>query len=331
MNLYYPEFREDFLGVVESLKGKKVAILGHLRPDGDCIGSQIALCRCLRSLGIEAVAIGPDSIPRVLRGFVKDTPFFLAGEFQGKDLISVNVDCADVVRVGKDLQNRFGKTFANIDHHISNQCYGEHNFVHGESSATAEILAGIFFDCRLPIDPISAQALYVGIATDTGQFRFAATSSQVFDICRRLSKSGANPAKAAIELYEQESINKFLLLQRFLASLRFECDGKVCIGFLRDGVYEETGATKDDSEGLVDYTRAINGVQIGILIEERNGAIKGSFRSIDPIHRVDQLAHFFNGGGHACAAGFNYKDTLKSFFPLLVQKLKLHFESLPSS
>ncbi len=317
--------------MLHGLKGKKVAVMGHLRPDGDCIGSQVAFCRCLIGLGVEAVCVNPHAIPRVLQSFVGDTPFVPLDEFDARGYIGANVDCADEVRIGKDLREFFPEIEVNIDHHISNEGYARNNFIDAGSSATAEILAGLFIDCGLPIEATMAQALYVGIVTDTGQFRFPSTTRQVFEICRLLTEMGADPAAAAMELYEKESLSKLQLLERFLASLRLECDGRACIGVIKNGVYNETGADREDSEGLVDYARSIDGVEVAVLLEERDGAIKGSFRSKDPVHRVDVLAKNFNGGGHACAAGFNCSGNLEEFYSNLVEVLREHFEEPANS
>lgn len=326
--MHYPDLSPSFGEFLNDLTGKRVAVLGHMRPDGDCIGSQVALTRILRQRGIDAIAVNPDPVPRVLAAFVEDTPMTTTTAFDGRADCAVTVDCADQSRFGKPLRERFPEIEANIDHHISNDGYARRNFIHAQSSATAEILAGLFFDGDLTIDPVTAQALYVGIATDTGQFRFPSTTARVFEICVQLTACGADPASAAHSLYENESRSKIALLQRFLASFRYECGNRVCIGILPEGVYGETGADKEESEGLVDYARAIDGVDIGILLEERNGAVKGSFRSKDPIHRVDQLAGEFNGGGHACAAGFNLQGNLDRFYPQLIERLERHFNEL---
>ena len=313
--------------MLKALRGQKVVVLGHLRPDGDCVGSQVAFCRCLLSRGIEAVCLNAHPVPRVLRSFVGDTPYYLPEKFNHEGFLAANMDCADEVRIGRELQARYPEILVNIDHHISNPAYARFNFIDSTSCATAEILAGLFFDCGISIDPITAQALYAGIVTDTGQFRFPSTTRQVFEICRLLMENGADPAAAAMELYEMESLSKLQLLERFLASLQLECDGRACIGVLKNGVYEETGSDSEDSEGLVDYARSIEGVEVAVLLEERSGAIKGSFRAKDPVHRVDRLAAKFNGGGHACAAGFNCSGILADFYPNLVAVLQEHFQS----
>lgn len=328
---FYPEQSQAFAKALDSLKGKKVAVLGHQRPDGDCIGSIVAVVRVLQTLGIDAVGLNRDSVPNALLAFVADTPLMRADEFQADGHIAVTVDSADFKRVGDRLNEIFPEVALNIDHHISNKNYAVENIVISEACATAEILAGFFLDLGYEVDAVTAQALYVGIATDTGQFRFPSTTPDTFTIARRLCELGADPAGAAYELYERESFAKIKLLQSFLDSLHLEFDGRVCIGVLKDGIYAETGACTDDAEGLVDYARAIDGVDIGVLIEDRDGSIKGSLRAKDPFYRVDQIAKNFNGGGHAAAAGLNVENSsLSEFEPQLVAAIGEHLERLGS-
>jgi len=328
-NKFYPADSARFGRAVESLKGNKVAVLGHQRPDGDCIGSTVAVVRVLRSLGIDAIGLNRDATPATLGAFVGDTPMALAADFTPDGHIAVSVDCADFKRVGERLNELFPAVALNVDHHISNKLYGEENIVIATACATAEILAGFYLDNGYEIDATTAQALYVGIATDTGQFRFPSTTPETFEIARRLCECGANPSAAAHELYERESFAKIKLLQNFLDSLTMEFDDRVCVGLIEDGVYAATGATIDDSEGLVDYARAIDGVEIGVLIENCGGALKGSLRAKDPKYRVDQIAKQFGGGGHACAAGLNVENSsIKEFYPQLMAAIGEQLNSL---
>ncbi|MFO8027141.1 MAG: bifunctional oligoribonuclease/PAP phosphatase NrnA [Opitutales bacterium] len=326
---FYPEESPRFATALEALKGRKVAVLGHQRPDGDCIGSIVAVVRLLKSLGIEAVGLNRDNVPGSIEAFVGDTPLYRAQDFQPDGQVAVTVDSADFKRVGERLNELFPEVALNIDHHISNKHYALENIVVSEASATAEILAGMFFDLGHEIDAVTAQALYVGIATDTGQFRFPSTTPDTFEIARRLCEHGANPSEAAYQLYERESFAKIQLLQHFLDSLHLDFDSRVCIGTIENGIYEKTGATLDDAEGLVDYARAINGVDIGVLIEDCEGAIKASLRAKDPFYRVDQVAKQFGGGGHACAAGLNLENSsIAEFQPQLIKALGEHLEAL---
>jgi len=322
--LFFPEASARFAAVVETLHDKKVVVLGHRRPDGDCIGSQVALTRCLLSLGIEAVAINADPVPRTLQAFVGDTPFGSGKDSPEGELSAIYVDCAEAQRSGKELAERFNSPILNVDHHVSNEGFAEIDLVLPDACATGEILAGFFLDNEYSVDAITAQALYLGIATDTGQFRYRGANQQVFRICELLCGFGASPADAANELYERESPGRIQLLQRFLASFRFEYGKRVCIGMLDPTVYEATGTLPEDSENLVDYARSLEGVDIGALIEERDGMIKGSLRAKENRFRVDLLAKKLNGGGHACAAGFNLDGTLEEFYATFTREVEAH-------
>jgi phosphoesterase RecJ-like protein len=313
-----------FANALTELKGKPVLVLGHRRPDGDCIGSQVALTRVLIELGVNACAVNQDPVPRTLKKFVGNTPFFSPEEIEGNDFTIVTVDCADKHRIGEELSKRFPEVFLNIDHHVSNNNYAKTNFVLADASATGEILAKFFLDCEMKIDSITADALYVGIATDTGQFCYSGTNASVFEVCRRLCEYGADPSSVAHELYEREKPGRVQLLQRFLASFRMEHGERVCIGTLRDSYYKETNTHPEDAESFVDYARSMEGIEIGALLEERSGKIKGSLRAKDASYRVDVLAKEFNGGGHACAAGFNVNQTWEEFYPKLVDAIGRH-------
>jgi len=306
---YFPEIAERFAQLLPALAGKKLAIVGHARPDGDCIGSVIALTRVFRALGHEVLCINPDVVPRRLQFLVNDLVFVRPDAVPPGDYTAIYSDCADQDRAGEKARTRFPAPIASIDHHISNSGFAAQNFVDVGASATCEILAGVFLDLRLPIDAVTAQALFVGIMTDTGQFRFNSTTRRTFMLAAELVALGAKPADAGGEIYERESAGKMQLVQRFLSSFKMECGGRVCIGILPNGVFEETHTSPEDTEGLVDYARAIDGVDVGVLIEERPNMIKASLRSKDPAFRVDKIAALFNGGGHACAAGLTMKGT----------------------
>lgn len=321
MDAYYPQFSAAFARLLAGLAGRKVAVIGHARPDGDCIGSQVALARVLAAQGIDVQCVNPDPVPRRLQYLVTGMTFVNTDAVlrAGEDRAAIFVDCADHARAGERLKAHFQSPLAVVDHHLSNGGYAATNLVDSDSAATCEILAGLFFDLRLPVDAQSARALYAGIMTDTGQFRFNSTSRRCFLLAGELVARGARPAEAGFELYERESMGKLKLLQHFLASLRLECDGRVCIGRLPAGIFESTGSTSEDTEGLVDYARSIEGVDIGALIEERpDGSVKASLRAKDPSYRVDAVAARFNGGGHACAAGLNLKTGTKDFEARLV-------------
>jgi phosphoesterase RecJ-like protein len=316
----------SFAELIRQLEGLSVLVLGHRRPDGDCIGSQVALTRILRAMGINAIAVNNDPVPRTLQKFVGDTPFTDPQGIEAGDYKIVTVDCADHARVGDELRERFPSVFLNVDHHVSNTKFAEHNFVLSDASATGEILAKFFFDSDLEVDQTTADALYLGICTDTGQFCYSGTNAAVFEVCRKLCESGCNPSMVAHELYEREKPGRIQLLQKFLASFRMEFNDSVCIGSIREDFYQETGTKPEDAENFVDYARSLEGVEIGVLVEDRNGKLKGSFRAKDKKYRVDLLAKQFSGGGHACAAGFNVDVPFDEFYPNLVNSIGEHLK-----
>jgi len=324
MDKFYPELSAEFARLLERLAGQKVAVIGHARPDGDCIGSQVALAQVLAALGHDVICVNADPVPRRLQFVALGRRFFQTDEVMAnpEERAAIFVDCADHARGGERLKARYPAPLAVIDHHISNVGFAAANLVDSGSAATCEILAGVFLDNNLPVDATCAQALYTGILTDTGQFRFNSTSRRCFMLAGELVARGAHPADAGYELYERETEAKLRLLQHFLASLRLECGGRICIGLLPPGIFESTGATGEDTEGLVDYARSIEGVDIGVLIEERaDGSMKASLRAKNPAFRVDLVAAQFNGGGHACAAGLNLKTETKNFPARLVEAL----------
>jgi phosphoesterase RecJ-like protein len=316
--IHYPRFAARFAVLVSELRGKQVAVIGHQRPDADCIGSQVALCRVLRANGVDAMCVNPDRVPRRIKFLVGDTPFFQRDEVSPQGRLAVFTDCADHGRAGEKIREMYPAPIACFDHHISNTGFARFDFVDTASAATAEVLTGLFLDADLAIDRVTAQALYTGIMTDTGQFRFASTSERVFRLCAELVARGADAALAGAELYERESFGKLKLLQHFLNSLKLECGGRVCIGVLPLGLFERIGASVEDTEGLVDYARSIEGVEVGVLIEERAGTIKASLRGMQSVYRVDTIAAEFGGGGHANAAGLNWPGALDEFYPKLI-------------
>ncbi|MBL9187390.1 MAG: bifunctional oligoribonuclease/PAP phosphatase NrnA [Opitutaceae bacterium] len=334
MGKYYPQLSAEFARLLASLAGRRVAVIGHARPDGDCIGSQVALARVLAARGLDVICVNADPVPRRLVFLTAGMRFHRTDDLIGADgdCAAIFVDCADHARAGERLKARFPAPVATIDHHISNAGYAAANLIDSDSSATCEMLAGMFLDNGLPIDAQAAQALFTGIMTDTGQFRFGSATARCFALAGELVARGARPERAGQELFERESFGKLRLLQHYLSTLTLECGGRACIGTLAPGLFEQIGATAEDTEGLVDYARCIDGVQIGALIEERaDGSVKASLRGQDPALRVDLIAAKFNGGGHACAAGLSLKQGGADFRARLIAAFAERFAAFDAA
>ena len=324
MDKFYPEFSAPFAALLSAVAGKPVAVVGHSRPDGDCIGSQVALARVIAARGSQTVCVNTDAVPRRLAYATRGMPFIRTDEalLLPADTVAIFIDCADHARAGERLKARFPLPEGAIDHHLSNSGFAKVNIVDSASAASCEMLAGLFMDAGLTIDAATATALFAGIITDTGQFRYNSTSQRTFVLAGRLVSLGASPSEAGYELYERESVGKLRLLQKFLASLQMELGGRVCTGTLEAGSYEATGTTAEDTEGLVDFARCVDGVDVGVLIEHRpDGGVKASLRAKDPLCRLDLVAGKFGGGGHACAAGLNVKKDAAEFRAQLLAAL----------
>ena len=308
MKKYFEKESARFAALLEKLEGKRVAVLGHVRPDGDCIGAQLAVCRILRSRGIDAVCVNHHRVPYNLKGFVRDTPFFHEDEFENDGRVGFAVDCGNLSRLGKSLVAKAFPQgiFAAVDHHETNEFFAsEENIVITSAAATCHILAAFCLDLGIEIDEALAEALYVGISTDTGQFQYSATTCEVMEIAAKLVCAGASPAKISRELYEQEKFQRLELLQRYLATAKLLAGGKVAVAWIPKDAFDATGTTREDAENFVNYLRNIAGVKIACQLEQSHTGVKGSLRGAEDYLRVDLLAQKLNGGGHIRAAGFN--------------------------
>ena len=187
---------EALRDLVKGLKGRKVAVLGHMRPDGDCIGSQTALCRMLLAEGVDALCVNRDRIPPNLVPYAEGVTFVKGADYDATDRVALTVDCADASRVGTELLAKFpAGILANIDHHASNPDYAQTNIVVREAAATCHILAAGALAQGLAVDAVTAKALHLGILTDTGRFCYRSTTADVFAIIESSSVAAPTPPR----------------------------------------------------------------------------------------------------------------------------------------
>ena len=321
MSEYFPELDAEFKKLLKAAKGEKIAVVGHMRPDGDCISSQFALADILLNAGAaEAICLNQNPVPYLYESFAEGRKMLSAEDFCDKTFKIVTVDCADYRRTNESLCARFPRPLCCIDHHVTNGAYAEINIIDVRASATAELIAGLCSDCKIKISPENANRLYMGLVMDTRQFTTSSTRKDTFDIASRLVSEGADCAAIAVKLYQREKFAKMKLLAAYLQSLTMHFGGRVCIGLLPNGVYEATGADKEDSDGLVDFARSVNGVDVAVLLEDLKNGVKGSLRAKTPEYRVDGIAARFGGGGHIVAAGFTAEgETINTLYPKLLE------------
>ncbi|HCJ11528.1 MAG: hypothetical protein A2Y14_05550 [Verrucomicrobia bacterium GWF2_51_19] len=302
----------------ESILERPMLVVGHIRADGDAIGAQIALCRALNAKGFRAKLLVDKDIPHKFLPFIGDTPNEPATSFSYSGEAICAVDCAGKERLSPFFDQAID---VNIDHHNLNPKFATHNYVQTASS-TCELLAELLLDARWPIDAVSANALYLGIVTDSGQFVHTETTAETHRIAATLVDLGAKPEAIHDVLYQHESLPTYKLLQRFLDSLQLFCDGSLCIGMLFLADFAETGTTHAATEDFVNYPRSIDGVAISAFIEETRDGTRVSMRARQPSARLDLIAKNFGGGGHPSAAGFASKFSPNDVVPVLVKALQ---------
>ena len=326
---FFPNSDRAFADFLKTARGRKFAVAGHMRPDGDCIGSQVAMAFLLRKFGAESVVcLNKHEVPFLYRDFLCGEKFLGADDFCGESFEIITVDCADLARASENLGGRFPVPAACFDHHVSNKPYARVNIIEPSATATGALLAGLMFDENIDFPPEIANALYVALMMDTRQLTTSNTDLRSFEIATRLVEAGANPPEVSIKLYQREKFGRMKLLARFLDSLEMHFGGRVCVGVLKSGVYEETGSCKEDSDGLVDYARNIGGVEVAAVLEELSGGgVKGSLRSKRPETRVNEIAARFGGGGHFAASGFTAESMgLEEVYSALLKAIEDHLK-----
>ncbi|MDR1907148.1 MAG: bifunctional oligoribonuclease/PAP phosphatase NrnA [Puniceicoccales bacterium] len=319
------EGAEQFFSICEQLKGKRVGIWGHLHPDGDCIGAQIAMRDILIRCGATPLmGLVEDNIATNLQWIIKDYDFVRPEGMVADEYIFV--DCGVLSRAG-DFVKKLPTPLMSVDHHISGEKFAQNNFFYPESAATCEIIADFIEQKKWEITEGTATALYLGIVTDTGKFSYSSTTARTLFLAARLALQGADPHRIVVDIYQNESREKFALMQRFWASLRYYADGKICVGRVTEQDYLETGTTANDTEGFANQLCFISGVYIAVIAYARDGRTRISLRSDDPVLRLDLFAAKFSGGGHTCAAAFTVNDPYEKFEKTLINALEVHLES----
>lgn len=321
-----PDF-EKFSELLKKANGRNIAIVGHMRPDGDCVSSQFAMAEILKNAGANVVCLNKNNVPFLYKNLAQEE-FIDTETFTDESWDILLVDCSEIKRASETLAQKFDKVFACIDHHASSNSCAQINIIDVNAGATAEIIALAVKELDITISKQCATLLLMGIATDTRQFTTTSTRLESFEAARELVKRGAIANDVAQELYQRERPAKMRLLANYLNSLEMYHEGKICFGFIPLGTFEKTGSCKEDTDGLVDFARAIDGVEIAATLEElADGSVKGSLRGKTPNYRVNEIAGFFGGGGHLAAAGFTAKnETFATIIPKLIELCKKHLE-----
>jgi len=299
---------KDWAKIIEKLKEEQsFYLISHMLPDGDSIGSLLAMGEGLRSIGKEVRMFTPGHIPRKYT-FLQGSSLILHEVLLEDPTITIIVlDSSDLDRLGlfKEEVSKSSQII-NIDHHITNQLFGTLNLVDSNAAATGEIIYHIMEKLQVELTESIAEALYVAIATDTGSFKYDNTTPETHRVVATLLEQGLSPGILSQIIFDERPLSFYILLKEALSTLELYEDRKIAIMTLSKDIRERSGATTDDLDGIVNYTRNIEGIELGILFyADGSDEVKVGFRSrtID----VSVLAGKLNGGGHARAAGCRMK------------------------
>ena len=301
-------------------------VVTHENPDGDALGSLLAMTLALRALGKDAVMyLAPGAPLPHEYGFMRLGDLVREPPADAAERVLVAVDCASENRLGDpDAVSRASRTL-DIDHHHDNTRFGDVNLVVPDASSTGEVLRDVFAELGVPLTPELAQPLYIALVTDTGRFQYSNTTPKALRLAAELVEAGADFHTVFQEVYETVEFAKLKLLARVLERAELLEGGRIVVSHLLRTDFEEVGASEPYSEGLIDDLRAVQGAELALFIREQMGsgaqAHKGSLRSsIDELD-VSVIARRFGGGGHRQAAGFSSDDTLAE----IIETVRLGF------
>jgi bifunctional oligoribonuclease and PAP phosphatase NrnA len=300
-------------------------VVSHVNPDGDAVGSVLAMAELLHLLGKSFVLVNEGSTPRRFHFLerAEDIVDLSVQQIDRKFTHVIALDCASFERIGTVRELLVDDVrLLNIDHHPTNSRYGDVHLVRADAASTTEILYDLVKQCypRL-MNRALAEPLYTGLLTDTGSFRYSNTNRQVMIAAADLLSHDLDPAAIATHALETASVEHIELLKRTLPSLQRHAEGKVALIKVTLADMQSSGAQDEDVEDLVSYPRRMEGVHVGVLLKEReHNEVKVSLRSNTDLD-VSRVAQSFGGGGHAKAAGCTYTGPLVEAEQALLNRL----------
>jgi phosphoesterase RecJ-like protein len=307
-------------GIAAALRARQTFILtSHARPDGDAIGSQLALAFALRAIGKTVRLVNRDPVPGPYRDFPGVSDIEYSPKVQGAADAVVTLECSDLTRPGLEgLEPYF---IINVDHHLGNAMYGDENWFDAGAAACAEMVADIIDALGVEWTQDIASHLYLGIATDTGSFRHGPVSARTFEICRRIAATGVDPSALSRRIFDSFGIGRVKLTGAMLNRMELIHDGKIALLEFDDELLATCGATADDTEGLVNLPLGAREVAAVALFKRQNdGTVRVSLRSKGAVD-VRAVAGVWGGGGHTNAAGCTLTGDFRTAKRALVSAL----------
>ena len=303
----------DTSAVVDALREHdRFVVTSHDSPDGDALGSLLAMQLGLESLGKDSVMVlgGTAPLPQEYRFLRLDEHGLRrAAPADAPERVLVALDCAQESRIVEPTLVESATLTINIDHHHDNTRFGDVDLVVEEASSTGEVLADVLARLGVELTPEIAEALYTAVVTDTGRFQYSNTTPRALRLAAELVEAGADVGRVFVEVYESTPFPKLKLLARALERATPLVGGRVVVSQLLRGDFEDAGADEPYSEGIIDHLRSVEGAEVVALVRElpsdagaeRKGSLRARAGGVD----VSKIARTFGGGGHRAAAGFS--------------------------
>ncbi len=288
--------------ICDELRGRQRFLLtSHVRPDGDSIGSQLALAYALDRLGKQVRIVNHDAAAPGLQAFPGVNSIEIADHVEGDFDAVVVLECGDLTRTGVEGLDRF--FIINIDHHPGNTMFGAVNWFDSTAAACGEMVFDLIKTLGVRLTTEIATHVYVAILTDTGSFHYSSISPRTFDICRQTLEAGIDPVNIARTVFDSNNIGRLRLFGAVLSSIQLDASGRLAIIYLDREMARRCGGTYDDTEGLINLPLTVKEIQaVAFFKEWDNGEFRVSLRSKGDID-VGQVAKQFGGGGHKNASG----------------------------
>jgi len=316
-----PSDRSPFEQMRDAILGKqRFLITSHARPDGDSIGSQLAMAFALDALGKDVRIVNADPAPDHYQDFPGMDRIEIASRVEGLDVDAVIVmECSDLTRTGvAGLEQAF---LINIDHHAGNRMYGALNWHDEASAACGEMVFDLIRALGVPLSLEIATHVYLAILTDTGSFHHSHITPRTFDICRQCVEAGVTPAVMARRVFDSNSFGKLKLIGALLDDMELVDDGRLAVLHMDDQILAATGSTNNDTEGLINLPLTAREIQAVVFFKVTgSGEMRVSMRSKYDVD-VRQVASEFGGGGHKNAAGFTVTGDLADVRAGIVERI----------
>jgi len=310
----------DIARIVDAIRSRHRFVLSsHSRPDGDSIGSQLAMAYALKALGKEAVAINADAAPPPLLAFPGVTDIRIAAEADGPYDAAIIMECGDLARTGVTGLDR---TFViNIDHHPGNQMFGQSNWFDLSAAACGEMVFDVIRELGVPLSVEIATHVYVAILTDTGSFHYSNITPRTFDICRQCIEAGVSAQDVARNIFDSSHLGRLKLFGAVLSGMQLDDTGRIATVWVDKQLAKQCGGTYEDTEGLINLPLTVKDILAAVFFKENGpGEWRVSMRSKGTID-VNAVAKEFGGGGHKNASGCSARGTLPELRVLFERKL----------